>query len=59
MVCQNLMIDLDQKQQKLNIKKRNTYKCAYALYEGRQLILNAFKSGIFQMKEKQEKQGKG
>ena len=54
-----LMIDLDQKQQKLNIKKRNTYKCAYALYEGRQLILNAFKSGIFQMKEKQEKQGKG
>ena len=40
-------------------KKRNTYKCAYALYEGRQLILNAFKSGIFQMKEKQEKQGKG
>ena len=40
-------------------KKRNTYKCTYALYEGRQLILNAFKSGIFQMKEKQEKQGKG
>ena len=31
-------------------KKRNTYKSAYALYEGRELILNAFRSGIFPLK---------
>ena len=36
-------------------KKINTYKRAYALYEGRELILNAFKSGIFPIKT----QGKG
>ena len=30
-------------------KKRDTYESAYALYEGRELILNAFKSGIFQI----------
>ena len=46
------MIDLDQKQQKVKIKKRNTYESAYALYEGRELILNAFRSGIFLMKKK-------
>ena len=31
-------------------KKRNTYKSAYALYAGRELIVNAFRSGIFPIK---------
>ena len=31
-------------------KKRDTCESAYALYEGRELILNAFKSGIFPIK---------
>ena len=31
-------------------KKRDTYESAYALYDGRELILNAFKSGIFPIK---------
>ena len=35
------MIDLDQKQQE--VKKRNTYKSAYALCEGWELTLNAFR----------------
>ena len=30
--------------------KKNTYESSYALYEGRELILNAFKSGIFPTK---------
>ena len=32
-----------------------TYESAYALYEGLELTLNAFKSGIFPVKEKQGK----
>ena len=32
-------------------KKRNTYKNSYALYEDQELILNAFRSGIFPIKE--------
>ena len=36
-------------------KKRNIYESAYALYEGRELILNAFRSKIFPMKETQGK----
>ena len=36
-------------------KKRNIYRSAYALYEDRELILNAFRSGIFLIKT----QGKG
>ena len=32
--------------------KRNTYERVYALYEVRELILNVFRSGIFQIKEK-------
>ena len=36
-------------------KKRNTYESAHALYEGRELILNAFRSGIFPIKEIQGK----
>ena len=43
-----LMIDLDQKQQE--VKKRNTYKSAYALCEGWELTLNAFRKWIFPIK---------
>ena len=35
-------------------KERSTYKSAYALYEGRELILNAFRSGIFPIKIKEK-----
>ena len=31
-------------------RRRNTYESAYALYEGRELNLNAFKSGISPLK---------
>ena len=41
---------------KVNIKKKqNTLDSINALYEDRELILNAFRSGIFWMKEKQGK----
>ena len=44
------------RQQKVKItKKGNTYESAYALYEGRELILNVFRSGIFPIKEKKGK----
>ena len=46
--------NLDQEQKKID-KKRNTFESVNALYEGRGLILNAFKSGLFPMKEKQGK----
>ena len=36
-------------------KKRNTFESVNALQEDRKLILNAFRSGIFPMKEKQGK----
>ena len=36
-------------------EKRYTYKTACDLYEGRELTLNCFKSGIFRIKEKQGK----
>ena len=32
------------------VKKRYLWKCTYALYEGRELIFNASKSGIFPIK---------
>ena len=35
------------------MKKRDTYESAYALYEGRKLTLNAFKSRIFPIKSTQ------
>ena len=35
--------------------KKDTYESAYTLYEGRELTLSAFKSGIFPIKETQEK----
>ena len=36
-------------------EKRDTYESAYTLYEGRELNLNAFKSGIFPIKATQGK----
>ena len=36
-------------------KKQNTFDSVNSLYEGRKLTLNAFRSGIFPIKEKQEK----
>ena len=50
-----LMKDLDEKQQKVKIKKRNTFRSVNALYERGELILNAFNSGIFPIKETQGK----
>ena len=46
-------MNLDQEQKKVRIE-RDTYESAYALYEGRELTLNAFKRGIFPMKETQD-----
>ena len=37
------------------IKKRNTFGSANVLYEGRELILNAFKIGVFPLKPSQGK----
>ena len=36
-------------------KKRNTFDCVNALYESRELRLNALRSGIFSIKEKKKK----
>ena len=36
-------------------KPKNTFESVNALYEGRELTLNAFKSGIFPIKETQWK----
>ena len=50
--------NLHQKPEKVKArkkKKRNTFDTVNALYEGRELTLNAFKSGIFQIKEAQGK----
>ena len=33
-----------------NEKKRNAFNTAKNLYKGRQLVINAFKSGLFQVK---------
>ena len=49
------MINLDQDQMKVRIKKPDTYESAYALHEGRELTLNAFKSEIFPLKSSQGK----
>ena len=45
---------LDQEKKKIR-KKRNTFKIKNALYEGRELTLDAAKSGIFLIKEHKEK----
>ena len=44
-----------QKLKKVKIKKRDTYESANTLYEGRELTLNAFRSGIFPIKLTQGK----
>ena len=44
------MINLDQDQKKVS-KKRDTYESVNALYEGRELTVSAFKSGIFSIKQ--------
>ena len=49
------MINLDQDQMKVRIKKPDTYESAYALHESRELTLNAFKSEIFPLKSSQGK----
>ena len=49
-IQQNLVINLDQKLKKVSIKKRDTYECTYALYEGPELTFNALKTGIFSIK---------
>ena len=46
---QDLKINLDQDQKKVR-KKRNTYEDVTALYEGRELTTNTFKSRIFPIK---------
>ena len=50
-----LVINLDQDQKKIRIKKQNTFDSMNALYEGWELILNAFRSGIFPTKENKGK----
>ena len=44
------MINKDQKQKKVKIKKRDTCESACALYKGQELTLNAFRKGIFPIK---------
>ena len=41
------MIKLDQDQRQIRRKKSSALERAKALYEGRELTLNAFKSGLF------------
>ena len=43
---------LDPKTKKLRLKKGDTYGSVNELYEGRELTINAFKSGIFSTKAK-------
>ena len=47
------MKNLDQEQTKMEIKKKNTFESVNGLYEGWELILNAFRSGIFPIKNRQ------
>ena len=56
-IWQNLMINLDQDQKKVS-KKRDTYESVNALYEGRELTVNAFKSEIFSIKQHKVKGSK-
>ena len=44
-----------QEKGKANTKKKDTYENVYALYEGRKLTLNAFRSGVFPIKSTQGK----
>ena len=49
------MKNLTQDQKKGKDKKQNTFDIVSAFYEGWELTLNAFRSGIFLIKEKKEK----
>ena len=55
---QILFKNLNQDQKKIRIKKKNTSDSLSALYEGRELTLNAFRSGVFPIKEKKRKRNK-
>ena len=48
------MVNQDQKKNKIR-RKRNTFESVNALYEGQELTLNAFRSGIFPIKTTQGK----
>ena len=48
------MVNLDQEKNKIR-RKRNTFESVNALYEGQELTLNAFRSGIFPIKATQGK----
>ena len=50
------MINLHQKTKK--VKEKNTFNSVNPLYEGRELTLNAFKSGISPINATQEKRSK-
>ena len=54
-IGKNLAENLDQGQNKTEIKKRNSFESVNNLCQGWELIVNAFRSGIFPMKEKQGK----
>ena len=54
-IGKNLIKNLDQEQKKIQIKKRDTFESVNAIYEGRESILNAVRSGIFPKRNK----GKG
>ena len=53
-ILQILVINLDQ-DKKDKDKKQNTFDSINSLYEGQELILNAFRSGIFPIKGKKGK----
>ena len=44
-------VNLDQEQKKIRIKKRNTFDSVSVFYEGGELTLSAFTSGIFPIKK--------
>ena len=50
------MRNLNQEQKKVKIKeKKNTFEILNGFYEGRELLLNAFTSGILSIKATQRK----
>ena len=56
-ILQILVINLNQ-DKKDKDKKQNNFDSINSLYEGQELILNAFRSGIFPIKEKKRKRNK-
>ena len=45
------MKNLNQDQERVKIKNRDTFESVNVLYEGRELILNSFINGTFPIKE--------